>query len=105
MRRWRAAGRETNTPRTRSHHAVRKAATMRLLRWGIRPNRCQICEHGKDRGRLECHHPTFTGPDASWVIYIAHAHCHRQLQGRTPATLIDLRTLDREHLPEWLAPR
>jgi hypothetical protein len=104
MRRWRNAGRETRTDSDRTHHAVRKAATMRLWRWGIRPVRCQVCGNGKGWGRLEVHHPTFAGPDASWTVYIAHAHCHRQVNGNPPA-LIDLRTLDREHLPEWLAYR
>lgn len=77
---------------------------MRLWRWGIQPARCQVCGHGTGRGRLEVHHPTFVGPDASWVVYIAHAACHRRVKDNPPAP-IDLRTLDREHLPEWLAPR
>jgi hypothetical protein len=107
MRRRRANGHETLTPATHRKHAIRRATNTKLARWGIRYARCQLC-HGTS-GRLEGHHPTFDDPRASWIVVVLHAACRRAVMAGvvetpTPIDLGDVRN-NREHLPEWLAPR
>lgn len=57
---------------------VRAATLRKLQRWNLRPVRCAVC--GKPpfgRQALECHHPSFEGRWASWVIVPVHPRCNR----------------------------
>lgn len=95
QRLYRAQGREQITPAEVARQRVRNSTKIKLHRWYLTPGRCQACGATNATHRIECHHLTYEGRWASWIINIFCRACHRQVHageldaGRYPP--VDLR--------------